>query len=292
MTTVRLFALPAAISFVAASHATAQSARDGPVLAARHVVGSATFKIFNSRGAVRLIAWDRDSLLVRGRLATPGSFTASGDTLGLKISVDDPPSGAPRPTSLVIYVPRRSRATIKAVNADVDDSGVGGWIYTITGSVRVRGSVGALEIESMRGPVDIDARVPWLRVRGGDGAVVVRGSPEDADISTITGTLDVATTGVVRGQFGSVSGAVQFRGSPVSGGIYEFSNHSGETVLSLPANVSAVVSMSNIAGRIENEFPGVRPVSAAPHSLRLTLGHGDAEIIVRSFKGPIRIGPQ
>src|SRR6185437_3513935 len=263
LTGASLFALVAL-----ADRLGAQSAADWPILAARRVVGASTFKIFNSRGSVRVVGWDHDSVLVRGRVGRPGSFSAGGDTLGLKISVDDPLHGSPPPTSLVIFLPRRARATIKAVNADVDVSGVGGWIYTITGSTRVSGSIGAMEIESMRG------------------------SPEDADVSTITGSLDIAASGVVRGQFGSVSGAVHFRGPVASGGIYEFSNHSGETILSLAPDASAVLALSNVSGRIESDFAATRPASHTAQSLRVTLGHGDAQIIVRSFKGPIHVGPQ
>jgi len=287
LTGASLFALVAL-----ADRLGAQSAADWPILAARRVVGASTFKIFNSRGSVRVVGWDHDSVLVRGRVGRPGSFSAGGDTLGLKISIDDPLHGSPPPTSLVIFLPRRARATIKAVNADVDVSGVGGWIYTITGSTRVSGSIGAMEIESMRGAVAVDARTPWLRVRGGDGPVVIRGSPEDADVSTITGSLDIAASGVVRGQFGSVSGAVHFRGPVASGGIYEFSNHSGETILSLAPDASAVLALSNVSGRIESDFAATRPASHTAQSLRVTLGHGDAQIIVRSFKGPIHVGPQ
>jgi hypothetical protein len=292
MMPTRMLVTTLAAWLASAGTAPAQTSADGPVLAARRVVAAATFKIFNSRGSVRVVAWDRDSVLVRGHLGTPGSFSAGGDTLGIKISVDDPEQGAPPPTSLVIWVPRQSRATIKAVNADVDVDGVGGWIYTITGSVRVSGPFGAMEIESMRGSVTVDGRTPWLRVRGGDGAVVLRGSAEDADVSTITGPLDIAATGVVRGQFGSVSGAVHYRGSPVSGGIYEFSNHSGQTVLALAQSSSATLSLSNVTGAIENEFAGVHPASSSPRSVHFTLGRGDAQIIVRSFKGLIRVGPR
>ena len=292
---MRTFVLPFAAMIAAAGPSRvlgAQNAADGPILAARHVVNASTCKIFNSRWSVRVVGWDHDSVLVRGRIGAPGSFSASGDTLGTKISVDDPLHGAPPPSSLVIYLPRRARATIKAVNADVDVSGVGGWIYTITGTTHVSGTISAMEIESMRGAVDVDARTPWLRVRGGDGPVVIRGSPEDADVSTITGSLDIAAAGVVRGQFGSVSGAVHFRGSLASDGIYEFSNHSGETALSLPANASATLALSNVTGEIENDFAALRPASRTARSLRVTLGRGDAQIIVRSFKGPIRVKPQ
>ena len=292
-----LSALPiaAALALGPSCAARAQSAADGAVLTARRVDDSASFKIFNARGSVRVVGWEHDSLLVRGRLARPGSFGISGDARGMKLVIDDDSGrggAGPRPAQLVIYLPRHARASIRAVNADVDLVDAGGWIYTITGTVHVSGTAGPIEIESMRGPVEVDARTPWLRVRGGDGAVVVRGAPQDADVSTIAGPLDVAADGIVRGQFGSVSGDVRYTGTPVPGGIYDFSNHSGAIDLRLPADASAALALSNVMGPIENGFTRVRPLASAPNTMRLTLGAGEAQVMARSFRGAIRVRPR
>jgi hypothetical protein len=282
----------AALAACTARVAVAQSASDGPVLAARHVTSSASFKIFNSHGSVRVVGWDRDSLVVRGTLARPSSFSASGDSSGMKIDVDEPRGDTPPGSSrLVIYLPRHARASVKASNADIDATDVAGWFYTITGNVRISGAASSIEVEAMRGAVTVDARTPWLRVRGGDGPTVIRGAPEDADVSTIAGALDVTTDGVLRGQFASVVGDVRFSGTPAARAIYEFSNHSGAIELRLPADASASLTVSNVMGSIENGFVRVHPVSTTPHTVRITLGRGESQLIVRSFKGAIRLRP-
>ena len=50
----------------------------------------------------------------------------------------------------------------------------------------------------MSGRLDLDVIVPWVRARAGDGALTLRGAAEDADVSTIAGTLDVDLAGVRR----------------------------------------------------------------------------------------------
>jgi hypothetical protein len=153
------------------------------------------------------------------------------------------------------------------------------------------GSATYVEAESMKGNLDLNANVPWLRAKTGEGHLLLRGRPQDVDASTITGTLDIATATIMRGQFTSVSGDIHYAGAPPSGAILEFSNHGGGVDLLLPATASGVFALSSISGIIENSLPGVRP-AAAPRAMRVTLGRGDASITVRTFKGAIRLRPQ
>ena len=271
----------------------AQSAADGRVLAARHVSPAAAFKIWMPVGAIRIVAWDRDSLLVRGRVASDENFFFGGDSAGMKFGIEQ---GGARETSgrstLVAYMPRGARVSVKSVSANVDAVGVGGWFFSVSGSMHLSGTMSSVEVESMTGSLDLDVTTPWMRARTGDGHLLLRGSPEDVDVSTVTGTLDVATAAVRRGQFGSVSGDIHYAGSPVSGAIIEFSSHSGNVELTLPRTVSGVFSLTSITGTIENGLSSVRPTAAQPHSVRLNMGRGGSQVTVRTFKGAIRLRPQ
>jgi hypothetical protein len=133
---------------------------------------------------------------------------------------------------------------------------------------------------------------PWLRARTGDGHLLLRGTPQDVDAATIGGTLDIAATGMMRGEFGSVSGDIHYVGSPPAGGIFEFTNHSGAVDLVLPQGVSGVFALSSVEGPISNGFEGITPVAARPRTMRLELGRGGANVTVRTFRGAIRIRPQ
>lgn len=278
---------------LATSAAQGQSPADGRVLGARRVLPSAAFKIWVPDGELRLVAWDRDSVLVRGRISRGDNFFISGDSLGMKLGVEHPFSeGSGGKSAIVVYVPRDARLSVKTVTTKVDAANVSGWFYSVSGSMHLSGRASSVEAETMTGSLDLDLTTPWLRARTGDGHLLLRGAPEDVDVSTVGGTLDIATMAIRRGQFGTVSGDIHYAGSPLSGAIMDFSSHSGNVELMLPRSVSGVFSLTAISGAIENGMSGVRPAAAQPRSMRVSMGRGGAQVTVRTFKGSIRLRPQ
>ncbi|HYV96043.1 MAG TPA: DUF4097 family beta strand repeat-containing protein [Gemmatimonadaceae bacterium] len=287
----RLAGLALTAGLLAAAPCTAQRTADS-VLLAKHADKSIGLKIWAPGGTLILKAWDRDSVDVRGRVASDEHFFGGGDARGMKFGLE--PAGGSEPagqSSLVVYVPRSARVSVKAVTARIEASGVSGSYYSVSGSMHLSGSASSIEAETMTGSLDLDLAVPWLRARTGDGHLMLRGAPEDVDVSTVGGTLDVMATSIKRGQLGSVSGDIHYAASPAGGAILEFSSHSGNVELILPSSVSGVFALSTVTGAIENRFPGVRP-AAAPRSLRLNFGHGGAQVTVRTYKGAIRVRPQ
>jgi hypothetical protein len=144
----------------------------------------------------------------------------------------------------------------------------------------------------MNGALDINVVTPWVKARGGNGHLLLRGEPQDADVSTISGTLSIATSSVLRGQFSTVSGDIHYAAAPSPRAIIEMSSHSGTVELLMPSSSSAALALSTVSGPIENGFTRIRPGASAPRSLRINLGRGDAQVTVRTFKGPIRLRPQ
>jgi len=292
---MRKLFLPAAVALACwASTVAAQSAAaDGPLLRARHVVPAPQVKVFTTAGSVRLVGWDADSIVVRGRVPRSEQFYFAGNDSSMKLGIDEHVDNRAMPRcDLVIYLPRRSRVSLKTVTADIAARDVSGWFYTVSGAVRLTGSATTIDVQSMSGNVDVDVTTPWVHARTGDGNLLVRGEPQDVDASTIGGTLSIASPTILRGQFGSVSGDVHYAGSPSAGAIFDFSNHSGAIDLLLPRSVSGVFTLSSIVGAIENGFSNIRPIASTPHSVRLSLGRGRAQVAARTFKGAIRLRPQ
>lgn len=278
---------------VLAPVARAQSAADGPILAARAVPPTVQIKMWSTAGHLRLVAWDRDSVVVRGRVAASERFFFSLDGGALKLGVEARPgAGTTGRSDLVIHVPRRSGVSVKTVSAEIVADGVTGWFYSVSGSIRLSGRASSIDAESMTGSLDLDVTTPWIHARTGDGHLLLRGEPQDADASTIGGTLSIATRTLVRGQFASVSGDIRYVGTPAAASIFEFTNHSGGVDLLLPPNASASLTLSSITGPIENGFTPVRPIASTPRSMRLSLGRGEAQVAVRTFRGTIRIHPR
>jgi hypothetical protein len=260
--------------------------RKDPVLTRRHLNAGASIKVFNSAGSVRLVGWSHDSIEVRGDVSPRTAYFAVGDVRGMKIGINDPAPGQPAPHGdIAIYLPSGTQVSVKTVNGDIEATDVSGWFYTIAGAVRVLGTAATVEVEDMRGDVDVHAR-------GGAGRMTVRGAVQDADVSTISGALDVAADQIVRGQFTSVSGNIRCSGVPAGGAILDFSDHSGAVELALARGAAGTFALSSISGTITNGLAQVRPVAQSSRSLRFTLGAGGADVTVRTFKGAIRLKPE
>jgi DUF4097 and DUF4098 domain-containing protein YvlB len=221
------------------------------------------------------------------------AYFAVGYARGMKIGVDDPRPGQPAPRGdIAIYLPRGTQVSVKTVNGDIDAADVSGWLYTVAGAVRVSGTAATIEVEDMRGDVDLNATVPWLRARDGSGRMTVRGAVQDADISTISGALDVPDGGIMRGQFASVSGDIRWNGAPAAGAILDFSNHSGAVDLALARGAAGAFTLSTIEGTIANAFAAVRPVAQEQRSAHFRIGSGGGDVTVRTFKGAIHVRPR
>ena len=286
----------------ARTHALALAAASGtasaqlPVLRARSLDATAAVKIFNPAGSIRLVGWDRDSIVVRGRIARGERFFFGGSASGVKFGIDDAvTSGDSRPSDLVVYLPRASRISTKSASADITGTDVSGWFYSVTGSIRLAGSATTIEAETMDGNIDLDVAVPWVRARTGNGTLTLRRAAADADLATIAGTLNVATASVRRGRFSSVTGDIRMIGAPPADALLELSNHEGSVDLLLPRNANGVFDLSTVSGTIENAFRGMRPAARSAiqsRALRVQLGDGGAHVTVRTFRGPIRLRSQ
>jgi hypothetical protein len=261
-----------------------------PVLRARALAAGAPVKMFIPSGSVKLIGWDRDSIEIRGRVPAPATLVLTGsDTSGLKLVIEQRDSQRPVAAHLSIHLPRGSQLSLKTVDAIVASTDVGGWFYTVSGSIRLEGSATSIDAEAMSGDLDLDVSTPWARARTGKGHLMIRGSPQDVDASTISGTLDVAASGILRGRFTSVTGDIHYAATPQPRSLFEFSNHSGSVDLLLPLEVSARLSLFSFEGEIENGLAPLRPAVGGVHSLQLKLGAGASDITARTFRGTVRL---
>jgi len=287
---------PQAIALLLVAGATSTARAQLPVLRARALDATAAVKIFNPAGSIRLVGWDRDSIVVRGRIARGERFFFGGSASGVKLGIEDTVSGGDsRASELVVYLPRASQISTKSASADIIGTDVSGWFYSVTGSIRLAGSATTIEAETMDGNIDLDVAVPWVRARTGNGNLTLRRAAADADLATIAGTLSVATGRVRRGRFSSVTGNIRMLGAPPADALLELSNHDGSVDLLLPRSVGGVFDLSTVGGTIENGFAGARPAAQSAvqsRALRLQLGGGGAHVTVRTFRGTIRLRAQ
>lgn len=266
-----------------------------PVDRRAEVSPRASIRIQNLVGSTRIVAWDRDSLVLTGTVPRSASvyFGTGASGSAAKVGIETPVDGAGGPAHLELRVPRRARVWVKSATADIEVSGVEGGLdlYAVSGTIVVRGRPSELTAESMDGAVTVEDAAPWTRVRTASGAVTVTGG-DDLVLTSVSGTVVYRGTGFRRAHLESVSGDIDVTGAPDRTGRLEVESHSGRVMLALPAGTGAEMDVQTLYGEIRNVFTDVRPrrlPDLQGWDLLFTAGGGGPDIVVRTFKGPIEI---
>jgi len=253
----------------------------------------AAIKGFVPAGSVRIIGWDRDSLVITGTVSSSDRFYFGGGRSGVKFGIEARSSGAEsHPSRLVIHLPRSSQLSMKGVSANIQAVDASGWFYTVGGNIDIAGRVGEIEAEAMDGNVSVSATARWVRARTASGTLRLTGAIEDAAASSITGQIFVSSRGIVRGQFGSVTGDIVFTAPLGERGIFSFDNHSGSVELRLAPSAAGTFSVTTISGVIENAVVAARPAAGQAgrgQTIAFRLGDGGSHVTIRTFKGTVRL---
>jgi hypothetical protein len=259
----------------------------------------AAVRVFTLAGTVRVTSWDRDSISVTASVPKGGgAFYFGGSAASVKMSVEPPPGIATVPGSVIeVKVPSRTRVWVKTESAEILVSGLTGSVdlSTVSGRIWVEGSLRQLAAESMDGSVQVDGQNGLVRLRSASGTLVLRGTAEDATLTTVSGTVAVGAHLLGRGRFESVSGGISFKSGLAPGGSFTFESHSGDIELRLSPTVDAALDLTAVEGRIVNEYSKQPPRggrSGKGQILTLFRGPGSADVVARTFKGTITVQPQ
>jgi len=263
----------------------------------------ASIRVAGAISNLRIIGWDRDSLVITGTVPVGWRFDGgvaaapAGPSRGAKFYVEGATELSPTAAALEVRVPTRARVWAKSGSADIDVSGVSGGLdlNIVGGSVTVQGTPRELNIESMDGDVRVQAGASWLRVKTATGNVEVRGGSEDAGVSTVSGTLRVSDGRYERGKLETVTGDVIYEGDVGYKGSVDITTHSGAIDLRLPPRPDLELDAVSVTGRIENGVTSSKPIPGREGrgmELGFSSGSGDTRIVVRSFKGNVALRPR
>ena len=264
------------------------------------MAADASIRVAGAISSLRIIGWDRDSLVITGTVPTGWRFdggvnaAATGPSRAAKFYVEGGTDVSPTAAALELRVPTRARVWAKSGSADMDVSGVTGGLdlNIVGGSVTVQGAPRELNIESMDGDVRVQAGASWLRVKTATGNVDVRGGSEDAAVSTVSGTVRVSDGRYERGKLETVTGDVIYAGEVGNKGSVDITTHSGAIELRLPPRPSLELDAVTVTGTIENGVTSSKPIPGREGrgmELGFSSGSGDTRIVVRSFKGNVAL---
>ncbi len=287
---MRTFALVLAVLTVPAVRLPAQQKIDR-----RFAVDSdASIRINNLAGNTRLIGWDRDSIVVTG-FAPPGtSFFGGGSgrlaKLGLERDEKVPLSGL---GELEVRVPAGARVWVKTLEGWIDASGLSGEadLVTVAGSIKVTGSLRVLSAETLDGSIAVAGGSQITRLKTGGGKVDVTQPVGDLTVSTVGGPVTLLAAEPASARIETVSGPVVYDGRLGRRATLEIQTHSGDVELRLPRDTGAEFDLHSIDGTVQVALSPKGPFPKPVHGKPLFFGNagGGASVVVRSFKGEIRI---
>ncbi len=284
---MRSFVLVAAAVLCAATHLAAQ----------RQVVGraaspTASIRILNPAGAVRLTGWRHDSVMVITTLADKSQrLSVTGGRDSLVIAIEGTNGGA---ADLELRVPAGADLRIKTSNGEIDADDLSGTVtaLTIAGRLRVGGRLRSVTAESLEGNIEVAADAAEASVRAGSGSVVVRGAVTDAVATSVSGQLLIGLTGpLTHGRFESLSGDVSYKGPLAEGGTLELQSHSGNLELRMSPTLGATYDIDTYGGSIK-DLLSARGPRTLTGSTSFAIGNGKAKVVVRNFKGIVTLKKQ
>jgi hypothetical protein len=288
MRIVRAAGLAVILITVAARFMAAQAVERRAAVAA-----DVSVRVWLPSGSLRLIGWDRDSIVVTGAVGAGETLFFAGDARAMRFGVEEPAAGrAAQPSQLTAYIPRGGRVSVRTSSASIDATDLSGAFTSITGSIRIAGVATDIQADAVDGALDVNVNAPMVRVRTGGGDLAVGGSVGDLGAASVSGDLRVATRDLVRARLESTTGSITFMGDFGKGGTIEIDNHAGLVDLRLPFGMRVDLRATTVAGTITNTMTTDQPMkggSKLGESLSMLAGSGWPRVIVRSFKGEVLV---
>lgn len=245
-------------------------------------------------GDVVITATDRNQIVVKARTERGAiRFVSSGSNATLEPASSRGCSDA----RFELSVPANARLVANTWSGSLQVTGVHGDLeaHSQSGDIQVRDAGDNLEVQTLSGSVAIEGVRGAANVQTVSGDVTLGGARGNVEVETVSG--DITLRDVVSRQVRThtTSGDLEFGGTIVSAGRYEFTTHSGELRLALPANVGAQLSLSTFSGEIDSAFPitltpGAHGIgSSQAKKLNFSLGQGSARIIAETFSGDVTL---
>lgn len=245
-------------------------------------------------GDVVVTGSDRNQIVVKARTERGAiRFVSSGSNATLEPATNRGCSDA----RFEVSVPATARLVANTWSGSLQVNGVHGDVeaHAQSGDIQIRDAGDNLEVETLSGDISVRGVRGTANIHTLSGDVTLDGARGNVEIESVSG--DITLNDVVSRQIRthSTSGDLEFGGTIVSAGRYEFTTHSGELRLALPADVGAQLSLSTFSGEIESAFPitltpGGHNIGASQaKKLNFSLGQGSARIIAETFSGDVTL---
>ncbi|TDR48597.1 putative adhesin [Tahibacter aquaticus] len=277
-----------------------------PIDETRKVDADARIEVNNVKGAVNVVAWDKNEVSISGTLGDGARRLAvEGGESSLNIRVEGPDKSkgwfnwgsdsSMQETILNIKVPRTVSLEVGVVSATVAISELSGGevaVDSVSGRIRVSAvTTPRLRLESVSGDVEFDGKSADTSIESVSGDIVARGVGGNNRYETVSGNVRIsAATPLKQANASTVSGDIEISGALDKGARIELETMSGDVRLNLPANLSARIEAESFSGTLRSDFGTVeKPEHGPGSSLKAKAGDGDGDISIDSFSGNVTV---
>ena len=231
-------------------------------------------------------------------VSAPAASSIEVDAVSADIHVED--AASPE-----LEGPMRPSVYARSVSGEVE---VNTWASTVelksvSGGVSFSGAAETLEAESTSGKVECaGAHAVNVRTVSGDievanadslkssstsGSITASSVGRDAEVSSISGEIELALTSMNKVSAHTVSGSVDLQGPLAPSGRVTAATQSGDVTVSFTPDVSAEVEVNTMSGDVRTGF-GIKSGGINRH-LNFTLGTGDGYVRISTMSGDISI---
>ncbi|MBU1189306.1 MAG: DUF4097 domain-containing protein [Gammaproteobacteria bacterium] len=242
------------------------------------------FKLSLVSGDVVVEGWDQNRFQLTGTLGhEEDELSIDGDAGEWRVKIEPHQDrgwfggGSRESTDLKLMLPHAAMARLTSVSGDFELSGLDGKelsVTTVSGEIRGSAAAGELRLKSVSGDVRFNGSDSALELNTVSGDSRLEGLAGRIRVETVSGDVALRAGAVSDLTSQSVSGDMEFEFSLATDARVKLNAHSGNVVLTLPADSRFELDSSSFSGDVYNDFER---------------SGGDARIDANTFSGDVRI---
>lgn len=268
-----------------------------PINEARPLDPRGRVDISNVKGRIEVRAWDKPEVKITGTLGDGvEKLRVEGSGENVSVIVEYPQSNwgsdhKTGPTDLKLMVPIRADLDIESVAADVHVEGVASSelsIEAVSGNVVAIGAPRAADISSVSGSLNLTLNSAEVDANTVSGDLTLRGRLNgEVSAETVSGTINVSVNNERLREFSanSVSGNIRVSTGLAPRGEIRMETVSGDVLLTLPKDLSAQVRGETFSGDLRATGVNIEKRRGPGASFQTRYGSGEGDIRIETFSG-------
>jgi DUF4097 and DUF4098 domain-containing protein YvlB len=246
----------------------------------------ARLSIDSRTGSIEVQAWDRSEIRVRSDGGAGNAVEV--DRSGSLIRIRPSDFWEDEDVDLFLTIPTTMAVEISVGEGNVRVSGTRGTIEaeTLEGNVWIQEAAGAVAVRTLEGNVELADVSGAVAVDNGEGNVVLSRVSGAIAVEGIEGEIQLLDIDSDAVDISTVEGNVWYDGSIHSNGRYRLVTHEGNVTFTVPEGAGLTVSVATFEGSLHPSFP-ITPRGGVDRLTEFTIGDGSARVELESFDGNI-----